>query len=58
MLRPGAEYCEAMRDGRRVWVLRAIFLPMPAIDVSGIGVRPVVPHRINLAPASPPKSGD
>ncbi len=39
-------------------VLRAIHLPMPEIDVSGIGARPLAPRRINLAPAAPSKSGD
>jgi aromatic ring hydroxylase len=40
-------------------VLHAIDLPMPEIDVSGIGTRPLAPRRVNLASAnSPPKSGD
>jgi aromatic ring hydroxylase len=39
-------------------VLRAIDMPMPEIDVSGIGARPLAPRRINLAPSAPPKGGE
>jgi aromatic ring hydroxylase len=38
-------------------VLRAIDLPMPQIDVRGIGARPLAPRRVNLAPAAPSQSG-